>query len=114
MLANLLKSEGVDCYVRDCFINQIYSGVDFGGVKLELLEKDLQRAKEIMKAFHSPFEGGQGDVIEGSPEDVFDENQEEDFETQNKSKLSRTMTIYLIIILSLVGIIILLNKYYNG
>ena len=132
MLANLLKSEGVDCYVRDCFINQIYSGVDFGGVKVELLEKDLQRAKEIMKAFHSPFEGGQGDVIEGNqgnvspfeggqgdviegnPEDVFDENQDEVFETQNKSNLSRTMTIYLIIILSLVGIIILLNKYYNG
>ena len=51
ILANLLKSEGIDCYVRDCFMNQIYSGVDFGGVKVELLEKDFQRAKEIMKAF---------------------------------------------------------------
>ena len=48
MLANLLESEGIDCYVRDCFMNQIYSGVDFGGVKVELLEKDLQRATEIM------------------------------------------------------------------
>jgi len=51
ILANLLKSEGVDCYVRDGFMNQIYNGLDLGGVKVELLEKDLERATEIMKDF---------------------------------------------------------------
>ena len=51
ILANLLKSEGVDCYVRDGFMNQIYNGLDLGGVKVELLEKDLERATEIMKDY---------------------------------------------------------------
>jgi hypothetical protein len=51
MLVNLLKSEGIDCYARDSFISEIYRGVDLGGVKVELLEKDRQRALEIMKDY---------------------------------------------------------------
>ena len=61
MLANLLKSEGIDCYVRDCFMNQIYGGVDIGGVKIELLEKDLQRATEIMNDYGYSKTGEEGE-----------------------------------------------------
>ena len=79
ILANLLKSEGVDCYVRDCFITQIYSGVDFGGVKIELLEKDLQRATEIMKAFgYGEEKGEKGEKVEGDEEVEGDERVEGD------------------------------------
>ena len=131
VLANLLKSEGVDCYVRDCFINQIYSGVDFGGVKVELLEKDLPQAKEIMKAYGyllSEGEGGElkiengelrigesGEVEENGETGEMGEEPEKtraEYE-KNKTNLARTMTIFSVIVLLLVGILIFLNKYYN-
>jgi len=130
VLANLLKSEGVDCYVRDCFINQIYSGVDFGGVKVELLEKDLPQAKEIMKAYgYLPSEGEGGElkiengelrigesveVEENGEAGEMGENPEKiraEYE-KNKTNLARTMTIFSVIVLLLVSILILLNKYY--
>ena len=131
VLANLLKSEGVDCYVRDCFINQIYSGVDFGGVKVELLEKDLPQAKEIMKAYgYLPSEGEGGELkIENGELRIGESGEvEENGETgemgeepektraeyeKNKINLARTMTIFSVIVLLLVGILILLNRYYN-
>jgi len=144
ILAGLLKSEGVECYVRDCFINQIYSGVDFGGVKIELLEKDLQRAKEIMQAFGET--GEDGDALgtadtggacengetgedggnEGNLDTVEASEPGEDGDTwktgedvlaayeRKKAKLSRTMTFISILIIILVAILIYLNKYFNG
>ena len=128
ILANLLKSEGVDCYVRDCFINQIYSGVDFGGVKIELLEKDLQRATEIMKAFGYGEEKGEKDEKdegdEGDEREIGEEGEEKEegeagentlaeYE-RNKAKLSRTMTMISILIVILVVTLIILNQYFNG
>jgi hypothetical protein len=56
MLANLLASEGIDCYLRDNFIYGLYPAVNFGGgVKIDLLEKDLQRAREIMEVYGSLY-----------------------------------------------------------
>jgi len=100
MLANLLKSEGIDCYVRDGYIHQIYGDIDLGGVKVELLEKDLPRATEIMKEF--------GYLNNGEAEEYH-----ADYE-QKKEKKARTMTIITLIIILLVGSMILINKYYNG
>jgi len=98
MLANLLKSEGIDCYVRDLFINQIYGGgVDFGGIKVELLEKDLPRAKEIMNDFG---------YLPNEVDNVDKKHQ--------KTTQSRTMTIITLIIILLVAIIMFLNKRYFG
>jgi len=98
MLANLLKSEGVDCYVRDLYMNQIYGGgLDLGGVKVELLEKDLQRAKEIMEVFgYSQNEVNNVD------------------KKRQKTMLSRTMTIITLLIVSLAALMIFLNKCYYG
>ena len=137
MLSNLLKSEGIDCYVRDSFISEIYKGADFGGAKVELLEKDLQRATEIMEAFgyvssdqntgmetpeapevssedsEIPEESNdlQNPEVLADPE-VFDDNLTE-YE-QNKAKLSRNLAIIGVLILIVLGIIIFLNRYYNG
>jgi len=134
ILANLLKSEGVNCYVRDCFINQIYSGVDFGGVKIELLEKDLQRAKEIMSAFgygeseeseeseengengESGESWGNGGNEENGGSGEYEEADEKilaEYE-RKRAELSRTMTVISILIVILIGILIFLNKYFNG
>lgn len=50
-LRSLLESEGVQCYLRDELSSQILgSYVNIGGVKVEILEKDLPRALEIMEA----------------------------------------------------------------
>lgn len=103
ILVSLLKSEGIDCYVRDANTGQIYGGIAFGGAKVELLEKDLPRAQEIMKDF------GYLDS---------ENNKEEDNEIANyrrqKEKRSRMLTIFCFLIIVLVVVIIYLNKYFNG
>ena len=106
ILANLLKSEGIDCYVRDGFMNQIYNGLDIGGVKVELLEKDLARATEIMKDYG----------YTSSDDLLISEISEEDAAKyeQNKAKLSRYMTVITILIILSLVMLILLNKFYNG
>ncbi len=110
MLANLLKSEGIECYVRDGISSRVLFGrADIGGAKVELLDKDVQRASEIMKDHGYDFS-------EEILDRIVSENSEKDnaeYE-QNKSKLSRMMAIILILLVALLGIIILLNKYYNG
>ena len=143
MLANLLKSEGIDCYVRDCFMNQIYGGVDIGGVKIELLEKDLQRATEIMndygysKTGEEDEEAGYIDDSEDSEEapehneiaeyeeaEEAEDTEEDEDAAKNaalfmedyensKAKLRRTMTYITFLILLLIGILIILNIYFK-
>ena len=137
ILVNLLKSEGVDCYARDSFFNQIYGGAaDVGGIKIELLDKDLEHAKEIMRAYgYEELEkDGEltftGKIIEGfeaqeigkmrEAEDIDEVAALEEVDKQalaeyekKRAKLSKTMLIYSIVIIILVGILILLNQYYN-
>jgi len=49
-LVALLKSEGIDCYIRNEISSQIMAGyVDIGGARVELLESEVPRALEIMK-----------------------------------------------------------------
>lgn len=57
ILRSLLESEGIECYLKDELSNQILgSYVDIGGVKVEILEKDVPRALEIMEAGGFPVE----------------------------------------------------------
>lgn len=49
-LMALLKSEGIDCYLRNEYSSQVMAGyVDIGGARIEVLESEVQRALEIMK-----------------------------------------------------------------
>ncbi len=49
-LMALLKSEGIECYLRNEFSSQLMAGyVDVGGARVEILETDVARAMEIMK-----------------------------------------------------------------
>ena len=138
VLANLLKSEGIDCYVRDNFIHQIYGeAVDFGGIRIELLEKDLQRAQEIMDAFgYNKNDDDQNEEQDESTEPEItaeeqneQEEQDEQYDStepeitaeevqkivqQNKAKLKRTMYIYIILILLLLACIIFLNHHFHS
>ena len=65
-LVALLKSEGIDCYIRNEYSNQILAGmVDIGGARVELLESEVPRALQIMKdnGYDIPDEEEQPDQI---------------------------------------------------
>lgn len=49
-LMALLRSEGIACYLRDEISSQVMAGyADIGGARLEILDKDLPKALEIMR-----------------------------------------------------------------
>ena len=132
MLANLLKSEGIDCYVRDSFISEIYQPVDFGGAKVELLEKDLLRAREILEVFgfnkkstlsenevdededQSTPSPEESSALEDTADDTDSAASVPDTYAQSKSNLSRTMLLFILLILLVFAAMIFLNRYYNG
>ncbi|MCD7978366.1 MAG: DUF2007 domain-containing protein [Tannerellaceae bacterium] len=49
VLIALLKSEGIECYLRNELSTQILSHIDVGGARVEILESDVPRAMELMK-----------------------------------------------------------------
>ena len=150
MLAGLLKSEGIECYVRDGIISSNFFGsVDIGGAKVDLLKKDVRRALEIMKDHNynipedfMPDDSDQYDTDDNRTftDDEIENNNgiasddereycnnvrdsvtsddiiEEDntIYANNKAKLSKNMTIILVLMVILFGILVFLNKYYNG
>ncbi len=50
MLESLLKSEGINCYLRNEYSSQVMYPADMGGIRVELLESDAPRALAIMRA----------------------------------------------------------------
>lgn len=50
MIESLLKSEGVNCYLRNEYTSRIQYPVNVGGIRIELLEAEVPRAKEILEA----------------------------------------------------------------
>lgn len=49
-LIALLKSEDIDCYLRDEISSQLMAGyADIGGARLEILDSDLPRALQVME-----------------------------------------------------------------
>lgn len=66
-LMALLKSEGIECYLRNEITTQLMAGyVDVGGARVEILESDVPRAMEIMKAggYDLPTEDEEAEEIE--------------------------------------------------
>lgn len=49
-LMALLKSEGIECYLRNEYSSQMFASyVDVGDARVEILESDVPRALEVMK-----------------------------------------------------------------
>ena len=49
-LMALLKSEEIECYLRNEYSSQMFAGyMDIGGASVEILESDVPRALEVMK-----------------------------------------------------------------
>lgn len=109
MLASLLQSEGIECYVRDGISSSVMFGKDIGGAKVELLQKDALRAADIMKdhGYETPTE-----LIEMLSSD---NPAQDDMEYERKkARLSKAMTTIIILIIILFGLLIFLNKYFKG
>lgn len=49
-LMALLKSEGIECYLRNEYSSQMFASyVDVGDARVEILESDVPQALEVMK-----------------------------------------------------------------
>ena len=49
-LSSLLQANGVVCYVRNEYTTQVMGLTDVGGIRVELLESDVEQAMQIMEA----------------------------------------------------------------
>ena len=126
MLASLLNSEGIECYVRDGISSHMMSGrVDIGGAKVDLLGKDALRALEIMKDHNYEISEDLNEIISelqeqdytGGNNTITDDRAIEDIAAgyeKRKAKLSKQMTIILVLMIILFGILVFMNNYYNG
>ena len=139
VLASLFKSEGIECFVRDTISSHSLFGVM--DIKIDLLLKDAPRAMEIMRDHNyeisqklcelnlseEPEHDDTGvynniadDDTEYDDKGCYDETSEEeaaidsDEIANRKAKLSKQMTFILIILAILFGLLVFLNKYYNG
>ena len=66
-LMALLRSEGIECYLRNELSSQIMAGyVDVGGARVEILESDVPRAMKIMEegGYDLPREDEQAEPVE--------------------------------------------------
>lgn len=66
-LIALLKSEGIECYLRNELSSQLMAGyLDVGGARIEILESDVARALEVMEAggYDIPSEDEDADQIQ--------------------------------------------------
>lgn len=66
-LIALLKSEGIECYLRNELSSQLMAGyLDVGGARIEILESDVARALEVMEAggYDIPSEDEEADQIQ--------------------------------------------------
>ena len=63
-LIALLRSEGIECYLRNELTTQIMAGyADVGGARVEILESAVPRALEVMRAggYDLPADGDEAD-----------------------------------------------------
>lgn len=59
ILASLLRSEGIDCYVRNEVSSRVFGGYIDIGARVELLESNAPRAFEIMRDSGYPVPGSE-------------------------------------------------------
>lgn len=57
-LSSLLEAEGIPFFLKDEISSQMLGYANIGGIKLEVMEKDVPRVMEIMKEGGYPVETG--------------------------------------------------------
>jgi hypothetical protein len=129
MLAGLLRSEGIECYVHNGLSSSLLFGNDAGDAKVELLEKDALRAATIManhgyetsaelpKLPSTSENREQHDYepfVELSEPPSTSENREQHDYEQRRDRLSKTMTLIILLMVLLFVLLVFLNKHFKG
>lgn len=108
-LISLLKSEGIDCYLRDEYSSQIMAGyVDIGGARVEILESDVPHALQIMKdcGYEIPDENSGSETVEAISR--FGRK----VPWLNRFSLEKQILILLALIASLLGLLIFASSQF--
>ena len=45
----LLESEGISCFMRNVYSTQVMGIIDVGGARLEVIESEADRARQILR-----------------------------------------------------------------
>ncbi|MGL4227712.1 MAG: DUF2007 domain-containing protein [Tannerellaceae bacterium] len=109
-LKSLLEAEGIQCFLKDELTSQIYgTGIMFGGVKLQVLDTDVEAATRIL-------------IAGGFEEDSVQlENQKEELESSKTifskvpyiGRLSYPAQMWIILILTIaLGLLLGLISYF--
>ena len=135
ILSSLLKSEGIDCFVRDSIGN--YGVLD---IKVDILKKDARRALEIMKnnnyEISKEYEaiilsdnqvqyntGGDNtntvdetEYNDTDKDETYDDETEEDIAMykKDKARLSKYITVIIILMAIVFCLLVFLNNYFKG
>ena len=112
VLASVLRSEGIECYVRNEASARAFGGMIDIGARVEVLESDMSRALEIAGVFFSQ---------EVDPDESVTCDQEEAQEETsskrsffNKFSLEKQMTIILVLLAGLIALILYLGAFLSG
>ena len=110
VLASVLRSEGIECYVHNEVSARTFGGLIDIGARVEVLESDVSRALEIIEigGFFSQ---------ETDPNESLPCNQQE-AEVKNSSlskfSLEKQMTIILVLLAGLIALILYLGTFLSG
>ena len=110
VLASLLRSEGIDCYVRNEASARTFGGMVDIGARVEILECDLPRALEIIEI--GGFFAEQDNTDETMMYDQTEEMSNNSF--PSKFALEKKMIIFIIILGVLIAVIIYLGSFLSS
>jgi hypothetical protein len=88
--------------------------VDIGGAKVELLLKDFTHAQQIMRDHGYEVSGETDEIYETGEIDETEKAEIYAEYKRNKAKLSKTMAVFVLLLVIVLAILIFLNKYSAG
>jgi hypothetical protein len=108
VLASLLRSEGIDCYVRNEVSARTFGGLIDVGARVEVLESNAPRAREILEI--GGFFLAEDDADESAT--AFQEAGKSSF--FNKLSLHKQMLIILLLLTVLLAIFLYLGSFLSS
>ena len=110
VLASVLRSEGIECYVRNEASVRTFGGLIDVGARVEVLESDVPRALEMMDI--GGFLAQEVDPDESTTEDQEEAGTKRSF--FSKLSLDKQMTIILVLLAGLIALILYLNAFLSA
>ena len=110
VLASLLRSEGIECYVRNEVSARTFGGLVDIGARVEVLESDMPRALEIVQmGGFFPQENDSDESLTGQQEEV-----ENNTSSLRKLSLEKQMLIILLLLGAIIALIIYLGAFLSA